>query len=559
MDKKCIYKPKKNISDPIFDLLVKYRYNEIKHDIPDVIGYNYNKLLVLCECNFELYEAFVFQQIKNNSDSIIDDMRIMKILFQFAPDKYKTSTFQSVIRALNHAKEKMQNNLNADPFCSIYQGLWAEGVTVFLCWAIEAFNVQILPMVEEFVNTFSIHSLKLSKTIVKELGEKGIRILCSTLKATTTYSTEKEFADTINLLSQLDISNYTSDVWNLLHIKQAKQKKMLINYFVGRKEQTIIEAVEILRNSSQEELKKEVQQILSNFRDSEEAVNALKTQCKFDIVKPKYSFDALINALNKSDKWSDVLEQEEDKKWIINNLRGEVNLINASYNTQEKIKLGQSKIGGLPHLPKGVKWPEYNNYPLSFLAQINLADINSDFENVLPLKGMLCFFIAASHKMDWDKDFRTEYKVIFNQAPMDKFDFIDAPVSLTEKELFAEQPLFFSNKPAINITKNICEYDEVTELVSEVLDGFDMNESQQIKTENIDNEAYSFIQGKLLGAADNRQDYVEEEWGDDYRLLFQCNGEDVGWGGDMMIYFGITEDDLKNKNFSRVKLTLQGT
>lgn len=68
----------------------------------------------------------------------------------------------------------------------------------------------------------------------------------------------------------------------------------------------------------------------------------------------------------------------------------------------KKVKLGESKFGGKPHLPKDFVWPyftgtnfdnETKNRPLAFLAQINLQDAKKfDKDNVLPSEGMLYFF-----------------------------------------------------------------------------------------------------------------------------------------------------------------------
>ena len=39
-----------------------------------------------------------------------------------------------------------------------------------------------------------------------------------------------------------------------------------------------------------------------------------------------------------------------------------------------------SKLGGVPYRPLGTPWPvaRKGDYPLSFLAQLNLADLNPD-------------------------------------------------------------------------------------------------------------------------------------------------------------------------------------
>ena len=60
----------------------------------------------------------------------------------------------------------------------------------------------------------------------------------------------------------------------------------------------------------------------------------------------------------------------------------------------EDFKLGQSKLGGQPDLPKNVDWfTDNQGKPLSFIAQINLAEL-VDFKttDALPTKGILYFF-----------------------------------------------------------------------------------------------------------------------------------------------------------------------
>ncbi len=53
----------------------------------------------------------------------------------------------------------------------------------------------------------------------------------------------------------------------------------------------------------------------------------------------------------------------------------------------------RSRICGTPDLPEGFKWPHWNDAPLAFLAQIDLAEIGQ--QNVLhglPARGLLHLF-----------------------------------------------------------------------------------------------------------------------------------------------------------------------
>jgi uncharacterized protein YwqG len=61
---------------------------------------------------------------------------------------------------------------------------------------------------------------------------------------------------------------------------------------------------------------------------------------------------------------------------------------------EDTIPLGTTKIGGKPDVPKGFEWPKYYDNPLSFIAQINMAEIVPfDTERILPASGMLYFLM----------------------------------------------------------------------------------------------------------------------------------------------------------------------
>jgi len=66
--------------------------------------------------------------------------------------------------------------------------------------------------------------------------------------------------------------------------------------------------------------------------------------------------------------------------------------------------LGGSRIGGLPDLPPGVEWPRIDALPLSFLAQIRLADLRGlPGVEELPESGLLAFFYDADGRTNVDE------------------------------------------------------------------------------------------------------------------------------------------------------------
>ena len=66
---------------------------------------------------------------------------------------------------------------------------------------------------------------------------------------------------------------------------------------------------------------------------------------------------------------------------------------------EASLKIGISKLGGVPDLPPGVAWPQWKGVPQSFIAQICLEDVQSyDVNKVLPSQGMLWFFYDAQQQ-----------------------------------------------------------------------------------------------------------------------------------------------------------------
>ena len=74
----------------------------------------------------------------------------------------------------------------------------------------------------------------------------------------------------------------------------------------------------------------------------------------------------------------------------------------------EPLATCSSKIGGRPDVPQDFVWPyfESENYkkvvanrPLSFMAQINLAEAAEfDKEGLLPKQGLLSFFLRVGNR-----------------------------------------------------------------------------------------------------------------------------------------------------------------
>lgn len=90
----------------------------------------------------------------------------------------------------------------------------------------------------------------------------------------------------------------------------------------------------------------------------------------------------------------------------------------AAEEDEDSPSLGDSRIGGLPDLPRGMKWPLYEDRPLVFLAQIDLAVAALlDEEGLLPRTGFLWFFYdALEYKEPTDTRWRGGARVFYSDV-----------------------------------------------------------------------------------------------------------------------------------------------
>jgi uncharacterized protein YwqG len=81
---------------------------------------------------------------------------------------------------------------------------------------------------------------------------------------------------------------------------------------------------------------------------------------------------------------------------------------------------GRSRLGGDPLLPAGTKWPRWGSRPLSFLALIDLAEVDTALLGLpLPASGLLNFFYEARGQQAWgyDPKHADGWRVILTDEP----------------------------------------------------------------------------------------------------------------------------------------------
>jgi hypothetical protein len=98
--------------------------------------------------------------------------------------------------------------------------------------------------------------------------------------------------------------------------------------------------------------------------------------------------------------------------------RGQIaKLIEPGYRFEPKplkrVRVGMSRLGGPPELPDASDWPTYRGWPMVFLGQLNLAELDAVAAHGLPRRGLLLFFTHFAPEGDglWVRESRDEFAV----------------------------------------------------------------------------------------------------------------------------------------------------
>ena len=277
---------------------------------------------------------------------------------------------------------------------------------------------------------------------------------------------------------------------------------------------------------------------------------------------------------------------------ILDSLKKNEITISTEFNNNSEI-VNKSKIGGKPYLPKDFIWPYYQGLPLSFLAQINLEEVNSlDKDKLLPSKGMLYFFYELETE-EWGYELKNKgCAKVFYYEDTSNFELIDFPKDMKDYCQVPEFKVTFKaniSYPSYEDFDILNEDEKILEKyrMSENLKDFENNlfyEYSNFYNEHIESlESYT----KLLGYPDVIQNSMEEECAavtrgfnmggigypkkykeeikkasKDWILLFQMDTLETSdyelmFGDSGHIYFWIKKEDLANRNFENIWLILQ--
>ncbi len=250
----------------------------------------------------------------------------------------------------------------------------------------------------------------------------------------------------------------------------------------------------------------------------------------------------------------------------------------------------KSKFGGKPAVPSDFIWPrfesaDYNgeiaNRPLSFLCQINLAEIQAyDREKLLPQKGMLLFFYEQE-TMCWGYD-PTEKGCarVYYFEDVNELSALDFPEDLREDYRLKAYGLSFEAKDSYPSFEELdchvetdCDFEVYDETLEKM--GYDieferhklLGYADPVQSEML-TECERVTRGLYCGDAESYRNTPEDEEASiqkaaaDWTLLFQMasieeDGCELMFGDVGNLYFYIRKQDLKARNFDKIWLILQ--
>ncbi len=246
-----------------------------------------------------------------------------------------------------------------------------------------------------------------------------------------------------------------------------------------------------------------------------------------------------------------------------------------------------SKIGGKPLLPSNFAWPVYTDKengmtrPLSFLCQINLADVKPyDADNLFPDTGILSFFYeCVSLRWGFDPSDAGGARVFYFA---DTADFVptECPIDLEEGYRVPEMAVCFTARPSYPRYEELdmhtsadWDWDAYDEALEEMGVDLEAEEHQLLGYAHvIQNEMLSECErvrrGLYCGDAQSYQNTPDEVKADikacatDWTLLLQLttlqkDDWEWMWGDCGMLYFYIRKQDLADKNFDQTWFVLQ--
>ena len=242
----------------------------------------------------------------------------------------------------------------------------------------------------------------------------------------------------------------------------------------------------------------------------------------------------------------------------------------------DSLAAGVSRLGGMPDLPPDTQWPALKDQPMSFIAQLQMAELAPyDEEGRLPRTGCIYFFYDAGQQTyGEDPSDRAGWKVWYADIANDELIRQQPPAGLLESAIFTACKLDYSRE--VTLPQQPAMY----------LDEFNWTPDEKHRYEDFladfpSREDRSSIHHRMFGHSNTIQDDMHlqcalmangahslddpnaDEFSRtamDWILLLQIDSdENAGmlWANTGMLYFWIEKQALAARNFEKVWLVLQ--
>lgn len=292
----------------------------------------------------------------------------------------------------------------------------------------------------------------------------------------------------------------------------------------------------------------------------------------------KRKLEKLINFIKKSDNKL----SKEDKEKIIKLIKPAIGILTKKLEA-DNLKIGSSKIGGKPDLPKKMDWPKLNNSELIFCAQYNISDFKRfDFENLLPKKGMFYIFIGIDEKWNQFSIDQEDSKIFFVEN-LDDLERKEYPTTLKEERKIEPAEIQYFDYLTIPDDENyklfyfndkyedfyFHFYQDTEEYISEELYEYIGNMHQILgEDKSVQSSVVYEFSKKELNIKSNEEH--TEKWNEilenskTFTNLIQLDCMDSNtnlnkFGGSGIFYIGLKTNEFEKLNFENLRISYQTT
>ena len=236
-----------------------------------------------------------------------------------------------------------------------------------------------------------------------------------------------------------------------------------------------------------------------------------------------------------------------------------INYLKIVTKPSSNLSVYDSKIGGIPYWPKDKEYPYFDKNIAKLICQINFSELSKKFDlNVinpyLPKTGLLQFFIKNDdfYGLSFESDISSQCHVQYHENLL-------LPHSLTfneEQENLIDDDMPYNEQLELNFLLNneilgpsdLCNLDKFSSIIPD-FDNLD-DDLMDWVYDNVSNEG-----SKIGGYAHFTQqdNWIKEKYSNNMFLLLQLDtDENIMWGDSGVANWRISEEDLKQMNFTNI-------